>query len=162
MWRRSWRARRPTKPASTRARSPENWRVSERTLVEKIWADHVIVELGDGLDLLHVDRHLVHDVTSPGAFTTLAERQIDVLAPELTFGSPEHSVTILPGRTELSNRLSEQFVPLMRNNFAQHGLTLFDLGSRDHGIVHVIGPELGLTLPGTTVVCGDSHTCTNG
>jgi len=136
--------------------------VSERALVEKIWSDHVIVELDEGLDLLYVDRHYVHDVTSPGAFTTLADRQLGVLAPELTFGSPEHSVTILPGRTEESNRLSEQFVPLMRRNFAEHGLTLFDLDSRDHGIVHVIGPELGLTLPGTTIVCGDSHTCTNG
>ena len=136
--------------------------MSERTLVEKIWADHVVVELDDGLDLLHVDRHYVHDVTSPGAFTTLADRGIGVLSPELTFGSPEHSVTILGGRTETSNPLSEQFVPLMRKNFAEHRLTLFDLDSPDHGIVHVIGPELGLTLPGATVVCGDSHTCTNG
>jgi 3-isopropylmalate/(R)-2-methylmalate dehydratase large subunit len=130
--------------------------------VDKIWDDHVVVELDDGFDLLHVDRHYVHDVTSPGAFKTLTERGIDVYAPQLTFGSPEHSVTILAGRDESSNTLSEQFVPLMRRNFAHHGLTLFDLDSPDHGIVHVIGPELGLTLPGTTVVCGDSHTCTNG
>jgi 3-isopropylmalate/(R)-2-methylmalate dehydratase large subunit len=133
-----------------------------RTLVDKIWDQHVVAELGDGLDVLHVDRHLVHDVTSPKAFTTLAERSVEVLSPELTFGSPEHSVTILAGRTEESNDLSRTFVPLMRRNFATHGLTLFDIDSPDHGIVHVIGPELGLTLPGATVVCGDSHTCTNG
>ena len=133
-----------------------------RTLVDKIWDEHVVAELGDGLDILHVDRHLVHDVTSPQAFTTLAERSVEVLSPELTFGSPEHSVTILSGRTEDSNDLSRTFVPLMRRNFAAHGLRLFDIGSPDHGIVHVIGPELGLTLPGATVVCGDSHTCTNG
>jgi 3-isopropylmalate/(R)-2-methylmalate dehydratase large subunit len=133
-----------------------------RTLVDKIWDDHVVAELGDGLDVLHVDRHLVHDVTSPQAFTTLAERSVEVLSPELTFGSPEHSVTILAGRTEESNDLSRTYVPLMRRNFATHALRLFDIDSPDHGIVHVIGPELGLTLPGATVVCGDSHTCTNG
>jgi 3-isopropylmalate/(R)-2-methylmalate dehydratase large subunit len=133
-----------------------------RTLVDKIWDQHVVAELGDGLDVLHVDRHLVHDVTSPQAFTTLAERSVEVLSPELTFGSPEHSVTILSGRTEESNDLSRTFVPLMRRNFAAHKLRLFDIDSPDHGIVHGIGPELGLTLPGATVVCGDSHTCTNG
>jgi 3-isopropylmalate/(R)-2-methylmalate dehydratase large subunit len=133
-----------------------------RTLIDKIWDEHVIAELDDGLDLLHVDRHLVTDVTSPGAFAMLSKRSVDVLAPELTFGSPEHSVTILAGRTEDSNPMSRDFVPLMRRNFAEHGLTLFDIDSPDQGIVHVIGPELGLTLPGTTVVCGDSHTCTNG
>jgi len=133
-----------------------------RTLVDKIWDQHVVAELGDGLDVLHVDRHLVHDVTSPRAFTTLTERSVEVLSPDLTFGSPEHSVTILSGRTEESNDLSRTFVPLMRRNFAAHALRLFDIDSPDHGIVHVIGPELGLTLPGTTVVCGDSHTCTNG
>ena len=133
-----------------------------RTLVDKIWDQHVVSELGDGLDVLHVDRHLVHDVTSPRAFTTLAERAVEVLSPELTFGSPEHSVTILAGRTEESNEMSRHFVPRLRRNFAAHGLTLFDIDSPEHGIVHVIGPELGLTLPGATVVCGDSHTCTNG
>jgi 3-isopropylmalate/(R)-2-methylmalate dehydratase large subunit len=133
-----------------------------RTLVDKIWDQHVVSELGDGLDVLHVDRHLVHDVTSPRAFTMLAERSVGVLSPELTFGSPEHSVTILAGRTEESNAMSRNFVPLMRRNFAEHGLKLFDIDSPDQGIVHVIGPELGLTLPGATVVCGDSHTCTNG
>ena len=136
--------------------------VGGRTLVDKIWDQHVVAELGDGLDVLHVDRHLVHDVTSPQAFTTLAERAVEVLSPELTFGSPEHSVTILSGRTEESNDLSRKFVPLLRRNFATHGLRLFDIDSPEHGIVHVIGPELGLTLPGATVVCGDSHTCTNG
>ncbi|HEX4427937.1 MAG TPA: 3-isopropylmalate dehydratase large subunit [Frankiaceae bacterium] len=136
--------------------------MSARTLVDKIWDEHVITALDGGFDLLHVDRHLVHDVTSPQAFTTLADRGIEVFSPELTFGSPEHSVTILAGRSEDSNPLSRQFVPLMRKNFAGRGMTLFDIDSPDHGIVHVIGPELGLTLPGTTVVCGDSHTCTNG
>jgi len=133
-----------------------------RTLVDKIWDEHVITGVDEGLDLLHVDRHYVHDVTSPRAFSVLSERGIDVMSPELTFGSPEHSVTILAGRAEASNPLSERFVPLMRRNFAAHGLKLFDMDSPDQGIVHVIGPELGLTLPGTTVVCGDSHTCTNG
>ncbi len=136
--------------------------MSERTLVDKIWDEHVIAELGDGWDLLHVDRHLVHEMTSPGAFKLLAERSLDVLAPELTFGASDHSVSIAPGRREDSNPLSSRFVPLMRHNFARHALRLFDIDDPDQGIVHVIGPELGLTLPGATVVCGDSHTCTNG
>jgi 3-isopropylmalate/(R)-2-methylmalate dehydratase large subunit len=136
--------------------------VTGRTVVDKIWDAHVITRLDDDLDLLHVDRHYVHDVTSPEAFRTLTDRHINVFSPDLTFGSPEHSVTILAGRNEASNPLSQRFVPLMRENFANHHLELFDIDSPDHGIVHVIGPELGLTLPGTTVVCGDSHTCTNG
>ncbi len=136
--------------------------MSGRTLVDKIWDEHVITQVDEGLDLLHVDRHYVHDVTSPKAFSELRDRGVEVLSPELTFGSPEHSVTILAGRTEASNPMSERFVPLLRRNFTEHGLTLFDIDSPDQGIVHVIGPELGLTLPGTTVVCGDSHTCTNG
>jgi 3-isopropylmalate/(R)-2-methylmalate dehydratase large subunit len=136
--------------------------MSGRTLIDKIWDEHVIAELDDGLDLLHVDRHLVHEMTSAEAFTSLSKRSVEVMTPELTFGSPEHSVTILAGRTEDSNPMSRTFVPLMRHNFAEHGLTLFDIDSPDHGIVHVIAPELGLTLPGTTIVCGDSHTCTNG
>jgi len=133
-----------------------------RTLIDKIWDEHVVAELGDGWDLLHVDRHLVHEVTSPAAFATLAERAIEVLAPGLTFGATEHSVSIRPGRKEDSNPLSQRFVPLMRDNCGVHDLHLFDIDDPDQGIVHVIGPELGLTLPGTTVVCGDSHTCTNG
>ena len=80
--------------------------VTARTIVDKIWDEHVVTQLDDGLDVLHVDRHLVHDVTSPGAFTTLSDRSLEVMSPSLTFGSPEHSVTILPGRTEDSNTLS--------------------------------------------------------
>ena len=112
-----------------------------RTLVDKIWDLHVITEVDEGLDLLHVDRHYVHEMTSPRAFTALSERGVGVLSPELTFGSPEHSVTILPGRTEASNPMSEKFVPLLRRNFAAHDLTLFDIDSPDHGIVHVIGRD---------------------
>ncbi|MCB0997622.1 MAG: 3-isopropylmalate dehydratase large subunit [Acidimicrobiales bacterium] len=133
-----------------------------RTLVAKIWDDHVVAELDDGWDLLHVDRHLVHDVTSPPAFELLAERGLRVAAPELTFGATEHSVSVTPGRSEDSNPLSVRFVPLMRRNCADHGIRLFDIDDDQQGIVHVVGPELGLSLPGTTVVCGDSHTCTNG
>jgi 3-isopropylmalate/(R)-2-methylmalate dehydratase large subunit len=136
--------------------------VSDGTLVGKIWDEHVVADLGDGWVLLHVDRHLVHDVTSPGAFTTLAERNLRVRSPHLTFGATEHSVSVLPGRTDDSNPLSARFAPLMRHNCADHRVRLFDVDDPDQGIVHVIGPELGLTLPGTTVVCGDSHTCTNG
>jgi 3-isopropylmalate/(R)-2-methylmalate dehydratase large subunit len=136
--------------------------VHDGTLVGKIWAEHVVSDLGDGWALLHVDRHLVHDVTSPGAFTALAERGLRVRSPHLTFGATEHSVSVLAGRRDDSNPLSARFAPLMRSNCADHGVRLFDVDDPEQGIVHVIGPELGLTLPGTTVVCGDSHTCTNG
>jgi 3-isopropylmalate/(R)-2-methylmalate dehydratase large subunit len=136
--------------------------VSDGTLVGKIWDEHVVAELGDGWDLLHVDRHLLHDVTSPGAFTTLAERDLRVRSPQLTFGATEHSVSVTAGRTDDSNPLSARFAPLMRRNCRDHGIRLFDVDDPDQGIVHVVAPELGLTLPGTTVVCGDSHTCTNG
>jgi 3-isopropylmalate/(R)-2-methylmalate dehydratase large subunit len=136
--------------------------VSEPTLVGKIWAEHVVADLGDGWQLLHVDRHLVHDVTSPGAFAKLAERDLRVHSPRLTFAATDHSVSILSGRTDDSNPLSARFAPLLRQNCATHDLELFDVDDPEQGIVHVIGPELGLTLPGTTVVCGDSHTCTNG
>ena len=132
------------------------------TLVGKIWAEHVVADLDDDWALLHVDRHLVHDVTSPGAFTALAERGLRVHAPHLTFGATEHSVSIRAGRTDDSNPLSARFAPLMRDNCSAHSVRLFDVDDPDQGIVHVIGPELGLTLPGATVVCGDSHTCTNG
>jgi 3-isopropylmalate/(R)-2-methylmalate dehydratase large subunit len=136
--------------------------VSDRTLVDKIWDDHVVAELGDGWDLLHVDRHLVHDVTSPGAFSTLTERGLAVRSPELTFGATEHSVSVSVGRTDSSNPLSARFAPLMRHNCDAHGIRLFDVDDPDQGIVHVVAPELGLALPGATIVCGDSHTCTNG
>jgi 3-isopropylmalate/(R)-2-methylmalate dehydratase large subunit len=136
--------------------------VTGRTLVDKIWDEHVVADLGDGWDLLHIDRHLVHDATSPPAFEQLRARGLRVRAPELTFGSPEHSVSITAGRHERSNRLSERLVPLLRANCTDHGVGLFDLDDDRQGIVHVIAPELGLTLPGATVVCGDSHTCTNG
>jgi 3-isopropylmalate/(R)-2-methylmalate dehydratase large subunit len=136
--------------------------MTARTLVDKIWDEHVVADLGDGWDLLHIDRHLVHDATSPPAFAALRERGLPVLAPDLTFGASEHSVSITARRTEQSNPLSRRLVPLMRSNCAEHDLRLFDIDDDAQGIVHVIGPELGLSLPGATVVCGDSHTCTNG
>jgi 3-isopropylmalate/(R)-2-methylmalate dehydratase large subunit len=136
--------------------------VPDATLVARIWDDHIVDQLGDGWDLLHVDRHLVHDVTSPGAFATLAERGLSVRSPRLTFGATDHSVSVLAGRTDESNAISARFAPLMRANCGGHGIRLFDIDDPDQGIVHVVAPELGLTLPGTTIVCGDSHTCTNG
>jgi 3-isopropylmalate/(R)-2-methylmalate dehydratase large subunit len=138
------------------------WFVSNATLLDKIWDEHVVARVDEHWDLLHVDRHLVHDVTSPGAFTSLAERQLPVLAPALTFAATDHSVSVTQGRRDDSNPLSARFAPLLRDNCAAHGVTLFDVDDPDQGIVHVLAPELGLTLPGTTVVCGDSHTCTNG
>ena len=133
-----------------------------RTLYEKIWAAHVVYEEPGQPSLIYIDRHLVHEGTSPQAFSGLKVAGRRVRRPELTFAVMDHSVST-------KNRLlpvadpdaAAQFDALARN-CQEHGVNLFDMHSRNQGIVHVIGPELGITLPGTTVVCGDSHTSTHG
>ncbi len=132
------------------------------TLLDKIWARHVVRDLGDGWSLLHIDRHLLHDLSGPTALEGLRKRGLSVRHPELVFATPDHAVSSQPGRT------GETFAPGGRLWRALRDLTraehvrLFDLGQDGQGIVHVMGPELGLVLPGFTVICGDSHTCTNG
>ena len=131
------------------------------TLFEKVWRDHVVCDLGDGFDLLYVDRHLLHDLGGPGGLAEVRARGLSVRNPALTFATPDHAISSAPGRigtTETGTRLLEG----LRKGTAAAGVRLFDIGQREQGIVHVIGPELGLTLPGSLVVCGDSHTCTHG
>jgi 3-isopropylmalate/(R)-2-methylmalate dehydratase large subunit len=132
------------------------------TMIEKIWDAHVVARLPGDHDLLHVDRHLVHDLGGPAAFAGLARRGLPVRNPELTFATTDHCVSSAPGRRVDSNRTGAKLIPLLRQGCADHAVRLFDMAAAEQGIVHVIGPELGLTLPGSTVVCGDSHTCTNG
>jgi 3-isopropylmalate/(R)-2-methylmalate dehydratase large subunit len=132
-----------------------------KTLFDKVWDQHVVADLGDGYALLHVDRHLLHDLGGGRAVLEIAEKGHRLRNPGLTFATPDHAISSAPGRADTSavgRRLLEDLRSLSRG----HGVRLFDVGQPGQGIVHVIGPELGLTLPGTLLVCGDSHTCTHG
>jgi 3-isopropylmalate/(R)-2-methylmalate dehydratase large subunit len=132
------------------------------TLFAKIWRAHVIAELGAGLDLLHVDRHLLHDLSGPASLGALHRRGLAVRNPELTFATPDHGVSTEPGRVDDTSPIGARLVPALRRRCAEQGIRLFDINDPEQGIVHVVGPELGLTLPGLTLLCGDSHTCTHG
>jgi 3-isopropylmalate/(R)-2-methylmalate dehydratase large subunit len=131
------------------------------TLFDKIWDRHVVANLGDGYALLHISRHLMHDGGSR-AFLAIKERGYTVRNPELTFATFDHVISTEPGRTAETNPALTARIYSMRADAKAAGVRLFDLGEPGQGIVHVIGPELGLTLPGTLLVCGDSHTCTHG
>jgi 3-isopropylmalate/(R)-2-methylmalate dehydratase large subunit len=132
-----------------------------KTLFEKIWDAHVVTTLKDGTVLLYVDRHLVHEVTSPQAFEGLRLTHRKVRRPDLTFATMDHNVPT-DDRLNIKDPISRAQIDALSNNCREFGVTLFDLKSEDQGIVHIIGPDLGLTLPGTTIVCGDSHTSTHG
>jgi 3-isopropylmalate/(R)-2-methylmalate dehydratase large subunit len=131
------------------------------TLFEKIWNAHVVHEEPGRPTLLYIDRHLVHEVTSPQAFDGLREAGRWVRRPDLTFATMDHNVPTY-NRLVISDPISRKQIETLRRNAQEFGITLFDLTSEDNGIVHVIGPELGITLPGLTIVCGDSHTSTHG
>jgi 3-isopropylmalate/(R)-2-methylmalate dehydratase large subunit len=133
-----------------------------RTLVEKIWDAHVVRDLGGGWSLLHVDRHLLHDLSGPAAMAELRKRALAVQTPELTFAFPDHAISSAPGRAAPPGSLGERLLAALRSQCESSGIRFFDVGEPGQGIVHVVGPELGLVLPGVTVICGDSHTCTNG
>ncbi len=133
-----------------------------RTLLDKVWDAHVVRELEDGRTLLYIDRHLVHEVTSPQAFEGLRLAGRKVRRPDLTFATVDHNVPTTARHLPIADPLARQQVETLRDNASAFGVPLFDFDSGRQGIVHVIGPELGLTLPGTTIVCGDSHTSTHG
>ncbi len=132
-----------------------------KTLFEKVWEAHVVHEQ-DGLALLYIDRHLLHEVTSPQAFEGLRLAKRRVRRPDLTFATMDHNVPTIDRDKPLRDPIAAKQIETLRKNCQEFGITLFDLNSPRQGIVHVIGPELGLTLPGLTVVCGDSHTSTHG
>jgi len=133
-----------------------------RTLFDKVWDAHVVAALGGGVQLLHVDRHLQHDLGGGKALEEIRQRRLRVRNPELTFATQDHVVSTAPGRSGGAHDWANMLVDSMRLEAKRAGVRLFDVGTETQGIVHVIGPELGLTLPGALVVCGDSHTCTNG
>lgn len=132
------------------------------TLIDKIWDEPVVAELGGGYQLLRIDRHLLHDLGGPMSLRRLQRSGQAVRNPELTFATADHCVATDPGRDENTTEISARLVPVLRERTAIEGITYFDIDSPRQGIVHVVAPELGITLPGTTLVCGDSHTCTNG
>ncbi len=133
-----------------------------RTLFEKVWDAHVVSQVPGGPALLYVDLHLVHEVTSPQAFEGLRLQRRRVRRPELTVATVDHNVPTGDRRLPIADQIAARQVEALRRNAQEFGIQLFDLGSAEQGIVHVIGPELGLTHPGMTIVCGDSHTSTHG
>lgn len=133
-----------------------------RSLFDKVWDAHVIADLGDDQYLLHVDRHLLHDLSGGRGLQEVRERGLDVANPELCFATPDHAVSTEPDRAGLTDYAGKRFVNGLRESCAACGIRLFDLEEDGQGIVHVIGPEMGITLPGVLLVCGDSHTCTHG
>lgn len=133
-----------------------------RTVFEKIWDEHVLAKRGEDEYLLYVDRHLTHEVTSPIAFEGLRQKNRSVRRPDLTFAIMDHNVPTADRALPVRDEHSRAQMRALARNAADFGLTLFDYFSPWQGIVHVVGPELGLTLPGITLVCGDSHTSTHG
>jgi 3-isopropylmalate/(R)-2-methylmalate dehydratase large subunit len=133
-----------------------------KTLFEKIWDAHVVRQLPDGTVILYIDRHLVHEVTSPQAFEGMRIAGRQVRRPDLSFATMDHNVPTTEDRFNIEDPISRAQVEALQTNCQDFDITLFGLGHARQGIVHMIGPELGLTLPGLTIVCGDSHTSTHG
>lgn len=136
--------------------------MTARTLVEKLWDAHVVKHLGDGWDLLHIDRHLLHDLSGEMAFAELDRRALSVVSPQLAFATPDHAVSSRPDRTPYITETGGRYYDRLKAGAEKWVIAFFDLEQRGQGIVHVTGPEQGLVLPGMTVICADSHTCTNG
>ncbi|MBS1918832.1 MAG: 3-isopropylmalate dehydratase large subunit [Bacteroidetes bacterium] len=133
-----------------------------KTLFEKIWEKHVVKQIEGGPSVFYIDKHFIHEVTSPQAFTGLNKRGIKVFRPEQTIATADHNVPTLNQHLPIKEELSRLQVEALKKNCAEHGVELYGLGHPFQGIVHVIGPELGITQPGMTIVCGDSHTSTHG
>ncbi len=133
-----------------------------KTLFDKIWDSHVVDSVHDGPDVLYIDRHYIHEVTSPQAFTGLRKRGIPLFRPERTIATPDHNIPTLHQELPIREEFSRIQVQTLSDNCKEFGVELYGLGHPYNGIVHVIGAELGLTLPGMTIVCGDSHTSTHG
>ncbi len=133
-----------------------------KTLFDKIWESHVVAEQPESPAILYIDLHLVHEVTSPQAFTGLRQRGLKVRRPDKTLATMDHSIPTTPIEVPIADALAAAQIKQMETNAAEFGITLHGMTSPHRGIVHVIGPELGRTQPGMTIVCGDSHTATHG
>ena len=133
-----------------------------KTLYDKIWEDHMVHQQSDGTELLYVDRHLIHEVTSPQAFEGLRINKRKVRRPDLTLAVADHNVPTTDRSKGIADEESRIQVDTLRNNCKEFSVELFDMNDKRQGIVHIIGPEQGFTQPGTVIVCGDSHTATHG
>ncbi|MFT7260365.1 MAG: 3-isopropylmalate/(R)-2-methylmalate dehydratase large subunit, partial [Glaciecola sp.] len=132
-----------------------------QTLYDKVWNAHIVEQLGEDT-LLYIDRHLIHEVTTPQAFAGLNENNRKVRRPDLTFGTMDHSISTRSLALDACGPQNKLQLQTLADNCAQHKIQLYPVGHKNQGIVHVIGPQLGLIQPGMTVVCGDSHTATHG
>src|SRR5215211_1885416 len=135
---------------------------TQKTMSEKIWERHVVRSAPGEPDLIYIDLHLVHEVTSPQAFDGLKMTGRTVRRPDLTVATADHNVPTINIDLPIADPISAKQVSVLSENCAEFGIRLYPMGDPGQGIVHVIGPELGLTLPGMTIVCGDSHTSTHG
>src|SRR5688500_18938127 len=133
-----------------------------KSLFEKVWDNHIVKEITDGPSVLYIDKHFIHEVTSPQAFNGLNKRGIKVFRPNQTIATADHNVPTINQHLPIKEELSRLQVEALVKNCGEHGIELYGLGHPFQGIVHVIGPELGITQPGMTIVCGDSHTSTHG
>ena len=133
-----------------------------QTLFDKIWDAHVVEKIPDGPSVLYIDKHFIHEVTSPQAFKGIEKRGLPLFRPKQTIATADHNVPTLNQHLPIKDQLSKMQVDQLIENCEKHGVELYGLGHPYQGIVHVIGPELGITQPGMTIVCGDSHTCTYG
>ena len=133
-----------------------------QTLYDKIWEEHQIDFNNDGTSLLYIDRHLIHEVTSPQAFDGLSIEDREIWGKDEIFAVSDHNVPTTDRKSGIKDKISKLQVDTLMNNCKKHNISYFDLNNINQGIVHVIGPELGITQPGMTLVCGDSHTSTHG
>jgi 3-isopropylmalate/(R)-2-methylmalate dehydratase large subunit len=133
-----------------------------RTLFEKVWDEHVVTSPSGQTPLIYVDLHLVHEVTSPQAFDGLRAAGRGVRTPQRTIATVDHNIPTEPRGTPIVDPIARKQIETLQKNCREFGVRLFDVNSPEQGIVHVIGPELGFTQPGMTIVCGDSHTSTHG
>lgn len=133
-----------------------------KTLFQKIWDKHLVKSIPEGPDVIYIDKHLIHEVTSPQAFAGIEKRGLKLLRPEKTIATADHNVPTIDQHLPIRDELGRIQVQKLVDNCKKHGVELYGLGHPYQGIVHVIGPELGITQPGMTIVCGDSHTSTHG
>lgn len=142
---------------------PKTHNSQPKTLFEKVWETHVVEHMNEEIpDILYIDLHLIHEVTSPQAFSGLRQRGIKVRRPDRVFATMDHAIPTKDLDKPYEDKLAERMVNALRENTKEFGIPLYDIGTENQGIVHMIGPELGLTQPGLTIVCGDSHTSTHG
>jgi len=133
-----------------------------KTLFDKVWDKHVVDTITDGPQIVYIDKHLIHEVTSPQAFNELSERNIPIFRPQQIVATADHNTPTIDQHLPVKDALSRNQLKQLTENCTKNNIQLYGLGHEYNGIVHVIGPELGITQPGMTIVCGDSHTSTHG